>query len=331
MKKLINNPAIVVEEALLGMARAHPDLVRVNFCPNYIVRADAPQRSKVAILSGGGSGHEPMHGGYVGVGMLDAACPGPIFTSPTPDQILAAAAVVDGGAGLLFIVKNYTGDIMNFAIAAEECQSAGVPVETVLIHDDVAVQDSLYTAGRRGVGATVLAEKICGAAAETGLPLAQVAALGRKVSAQGRSMGVALTSCTVPAVGRPTFALPEAEMEIGIGIHGEPGRERMTLQPADAITKTLAATIFDDLPFPRGSRVIALVNGMGGTPLMELYIVFRHLAELCEERGITICRTLVGNYVTSLEMAGCSLTLLAVDDELLHWWDAPVHTPALRW
>jgi len=331
MKKLINNPAIVVEEALLGMARAHPDLLRVNFCPNYIVRADAPQRSKVAILSGGGSGHEPMHGGYVGVGMLDAACPGPIFTSPTPDQILAAAAVVDGGAGLLFIVKNYTGDIMNFAIAAEECQSAGVPVETVLIHDDVAVQDSLYTAGRRGVGATVLAEKICGAAAETGLPLAQVAALGRKVSAQGRSMGVALTSCTVPAVGRPTFALPEAEMEIGIGIHGEPGRERVTLQPADAITKTLAATIFDDLPFPRGSRVIALVNGMGGTPLMELYIVFRHLAELCEERGITICRTLVGNYVTSLEMAGCSLTLLAVDDELLHWWDAPVHTPALRW
>jgi dihydroxyacetone kinase-like protein len=262
---------------------------------------------------------------------LDAACPGPIFTSPTPDQILAAAAAVDGGAGLLFIVKNYTGDILNFAIAAEECQSAGVPVETVLIHDDVAVQDSLYTAGRRGVGATVLAEKICGAAAETGMPLAQVAALGRKVSEQGRSMGVALTSCTVPAVGRPTFALPENEMEIGIGIHGEPGRERMTLQPADTITEMLTATIFDDLPFQRGSRVIALVNGMGGTPLMELYIVFRHLTELCEERGITICRTLVGNYVTSLEMAGCSLTLLTVDDELLRWWDAPVHTPALRW
>jgi dihydroxyacetone kinase-like protein len=331
MKKLINNPSIVVEEALLGMARAHPHLLRVNFCPNYVVRTDAPRRDKVAVLAGGGSGHEPMHAGYVGVGMLDAACPGPIFTSPTPDQILAAAAAVDGGAGLLFIVKNYTGDILNFAIAAEECQSAGVPVETVLIHDDVAVQDSLYTAGRRGVGATVLAEKICGAAAETGMPLAQVAALGRKVSEQGRSMGVALTSCTVPAVGRPTFALPENEMEIGIGIHGEPGRERMTLQPADTITEMLTATIFDDLPFQRGSRVIALVNGMGGTPLMELYIVFRHLTELCEERGITICRTLVGNYVTSLEMAGCSLTLLTVDDELLRWWDAPVHTPALRW
>ncbi len=331
MKKLINNPSIVVEEALLGMARAHPHLLRVNFCPNYVVRTDAPRRDKVAVLAGGGSGHEPMHAGYVGVGMLDAACPGPIFTSPTPDQILAAAAAVDGGAGLLFIVKNYTGDILNFAIAAEECQSAGVPVETVLIHDDVAVQDSLYTAGRRGVGATVLAEKICGAAAETGMPLAQVAALGRKVSEQGRSMGVALTSCTVPAVGRPTFALPENEMEIGIGIHGEPGRERMTLQPADTITEMLTATIFDDLPFQRGSRVIALVNGMGGTPLMELYIVFRHLTELCEERGIIICRTLVGNYVTSLEMAGCSLTLLTVDDELLRWWDAPVHTPALRW
>ena len=331
MKKLINNPSIVVEEALLGMARAHPHLLRVNFCPNYVVRTDAPRRGKVAVLAGGGSGHEPMHAGYVGVGMLDAACPGPIFTSPTPDQILAAAAAVDGGAGLLFIVKNYTGDILNFAIAAEECQIAGVPVETVLIHDDVAVQDSLYTAGRRGVGATVLAEKICGAAAETGMPLAQVAALGRKVSEQGRSMGVALTSCTVPAVGRPTFALPEAEMEIGIGIHGEPGRERVALQPADAITEMLAATIFDDLPFARGSRVIALVNGMGGTPLMELYIIFRRLAELCEARDITISRNLIGNYVTALEMAGCSLSLLAVDDELLRWWDAPVHTPALRW
>jgi dihydroxyacetone kinase-like protein len=331
MKKLINNPSIAVEEALLGMARAHPHLLRVNFCPNYIVRADAPQRGKVAVISGGGSGHEPMHGGFVGLGMLDAACPGPIFTSPTPDQILLAAAAVDGGAGLLFIVKNYTGDVLNFDIAAEECQIAGVPVQTVLIHDDVAVEDSLYTAGRRGVGVTVLAEKICGAVAETGAPLEQVAAIGRKVSEQGRSMGMALTSCTVPAVRRPTFTLSEDEMEIGIGIHGEPGRARVTLQSADAITDLLAATIFDDLPFSRGSRVIALVNGMGGTPLMELYIVFRRLAELCEARGITISRNLIGNYVTSLEMAGCSLTLLAVDDELLHWWDAPVHTPALRW
>ena len=331
MKKLINNPSIVVEEALLGMAHAYPHLLRVNFCPNYIVRADAPRRDKVAVISGGGSGHEPLHGGFVGLGMLDAACPGPIFTSPTPEQILAAAAAVDGGAGLLFIVKNYTGDVMNFEIAAEECQTAGVPVQTVLIHDDVAVEDSLYTAGRRGVGVTVLAEKLCGAAAEAGASLEEVAAIGRKVSEQGRSMGMALTSCTVPAVGRPTFALPEDAMEIGIGIHGEPGRERVTLQTADAITDILAATIFNDLPFARGSRVIALVNGMGGTPLMELYIVFRRLAELCEARDITISRNLIGNYVTSLEMAGCSLTLLVADDELLRWWDAPVHTPALRW
>ncbi|HAJ34623.1 MAG TPA: dihydroxyacetone kinase subunit DhaK [Chloroflexi bacterium] len=331
MKKLINNPAIVVEEALSGMAHAYPHLLRVNFCPNYIVRADAPRRGKVAVIAGGGSGHEPMHGGFVGLGMLDAACPGPIFTSPSPDQILAAAAAVDGGAGLLFIVKNYTGDVLNFAIAAEECQLAGVPVQTVLIHDDVAVEDSLYTAGRRGVGVTVLAEKICGAAAEAGASLEEVAAIGRKVSEQGRSMGVALTSCIVPAVGRPTFVLPDDEMEIGIGIHGEPGRRRAPLQSADAITDILATTIFDDLPFTRGSRVIALVNGMGGTPLMELYIIFRRLAELCEERDITISRNLIGNYITALEMAGCSLTLLAVDDELLHWWDAPVHTPALRW
>lgn len=331
MKKLINNPAIVVEEALSGMARAHPQLLRVNFCPTYIVRADAPRRGKVAVIAGGGSGHEPMHGGFVGPGMLDAACPGPIFTSPTPDQILAAAAAVDGGAGLLFIVKNYTGDVMNFAIAAEECQIAGVPVQTLLIHDDVAVEDSLYTAGRRGVGLTVLAEKICGAAAEAGASLEEVVAIGRKVSEHGRSMGVALTSCIVPAVGRPTFTLPDDEMEIGIGIHGEPGRKRAPLQSADAITDMLATSIFEDLPFARGSRVIALVNGMGGTPLMELYIIFRRLAELCEERDITISRNLIGNYVTALEMAGCSLTLLAVDDELLHWWDAPVHTPALRW
>lgn len=331
MKKLINDPSIVVEEALSGMARAYPHLLRVNFCPNYVVRVDAPRRGKVAVLAGGGSGHEPLHSGYVGAGMLDAACPGPVFTSPTPDQILAAAAAVDGGAGLIFIVKNYTGDVMNFEIAAEECEIAGVPVQTVLIHDDVAVEDSLYTAGRRGVGVTMLAEKICGAAAEAGVPLETVAAIGRKVSEQGRSMGIALTSCTVPAVGRPTFALPEDEMEIGIGIHGEPGRTRVALQSADAITDILATTILNDLPFARGSRVIALVNGMGGTPLMELYIIFRRLAELCEDRGVMISRNLIGNYVTALEMAGCSLTLLAVDDDLLRWWDAPVHTPALHW
>ncbi len=331
MKKLINDPTTVVEESISGMARAHADLLRVHFDPNFIVRADAPRMGKVGVISGGGSGHEPMHNGFVGVGMLDAACPGPIFTSPTPDQIFAAACAVNGGAGVLFIIKNYTGDILNFDIAAEMCRAEGIDVASVLIHDDVAVRDSLYTAGRRGVGMTVLAEKICGAAAEAKLPLSEVAAIGRKVSEQGRSMGMALTSCIVPAVGHPTFQLDENEMEIGIGIHGEPGRERMALQSADEITNILATSIIEDLPFQRGSRIIAMVNGMGGTPLMELYIVFRHLADLCDKRGITVSRSLIGNYITSLEMAGCSITLLEVDDELLHWWDAPVHTPSLRW
>jgi dihydroxyacetone kinase-like protein len=331
MKKLINDPSSVVEEALLGMARAHPHLLRAHLDPNYIVRVEAPRPGKVALLSGGGSGHEPLHVGFVGLGMLDAACPGAVFTSPTPDQIAAASRAIHGGAGALFIVKNYTGDVLNFDIAADLCQSEGIEVATIYIHDDVAVQDSLYTAGRRGVGVTLLAEKICGAAAEAGLPLAQVAAIGRKVSDQGRSMGMALTPCIVPAVGRPTFSLRDDEMEIGIGIHGEPGRERVALQSADAITTLLATAIFDDLPFRRGSRVLAFVNGMGGTPLIELYIVFRQLAQLCEARGIAISRTLIGNYVTSLEMAGCSLTLLEVDDELLRWWDAPVHTAALHW
>jgi dihydroxyacetone kinase-like protein len=331
MKKLINDPLTVVEESMSGMARAHADLICVHFDPNFIVRVDAPRMGKVGVISGGGSGHEPMHNGFVGVGMLDAACPGPIFTSPTPDQVFAAACAVNGGAGVLFIIKNYTGDILNFDIAAEMCRAEGIDVGSVLIHDDVAVQDSLYTAGRRGVGMTVLAEKICGAAAEAKLPLGEVAAIGRKVSEQGRSMGMALTSCIVPAVGRPTFRLEENEMEIGIGIHGEPGRERTTLQSAEKITDILATTIFDDLPFRRGSRIIAMVNGMGGTPLIELYIVFRHFADLCDKRGITVSRSLIGNYMTSLEMAGCSITLLEVDDELLHWWDAPVHTPALRW
>lgn len=331
MKKLINDPSKVVEESMKGLARAHADLLRVHFDPNYIVRIDAPRAGKVGVVSGGGSGHEPMHSGFVGHGMLDAACPGPIFTSPTPDQIVAAARAVDGGAGILFIVKNYTGDILNFDIAAELCRSEGIEVESVLIHDDVAVEDSLYTAGRRGVGLTIFAEKICGAAAEAGLSLAEVAAIGREVSARGRSMGMALTPCIVPAVGQPTFTLKEDEMEIGIGIHGEPGRQRSKLLRADEITDILATTIFDDLPFRRGSEAIVMVNGMGGTPLMELYIVFRHLAELCDARGIVIRRNLIGNYITSLEMAGCSITMMEVDDHLLRWWDAPVRTPALRW
>ena len=331
MKKLINRPEAVVQEALQGMARAYPTLVRVNLDPAFVVRADAPVRGKVAILSGGGSGHEPMHGGFVGRGMLDAACPGAVFTSPTPDQVLAASQIVDGGAGLLYIVKNYTGDVLNFEMAAELAIAEGINVTSVIIDDDVAVQDSLYTAGRRGVGATVLAEKIAGAAAEASQPLLRVAALCRQVNESSRSMGVALTSCTVPAVGRPTFSLSENEMEIGIGIHGEPGRERRTLQNADAITELLASAILDDLPFRRGDRAIVMVNGMGGTPQIELYIIFRRLAAICDERGISIARSLVGNYITALEMAGCSLTILRADDELLRLWDAPVHTPALHW
>ena len=331
MKKLINRPEEVVHEALQGLARAHPGLVRVNLDPAYIVRADAPVRGKVAVLSGGGSGHEPLHGGFVGRGMLDAACPGAVFTSPTPDQMLAATLAVDGGAGVLYIVKNYTGDVLNFEMAAELAEAEGVTVASVLIDDDVAVRDSLFTAGRRGVGATVLAEKIAGAAAEAGLPLARVAGFCRQVNEASRSMGMALTSCTAPAVGRPTFSLSETEMEMGIGIHGEPGRERRPLQDADAITDILATAVMDDLPFRRGDRAIVMVNGMGGTPLVELYIVFRRLAAICDDRGVTIARSLVGNYVTSLEMAGCSLTLLRADEELLRLWDAPVHTPALHW
>ncbi len=331
MKKLINHPADVVKEALQGMAVAHGDLVKVFFDPNYIVRADAPVIGKVGVLSGGGSGHEPMHGGFVGLGMLDAACPGAVFTSPTPDQILAATRAVSGGAGVLHIVKNYTGDVMNFEMAADLARSEGVAVESVVIDDDVAVKDSLYTAGRRGVGLTVLVEKIAGAAAEQRRPLQEVAELCRKVNARGRSMGMALTSCTVPQVGRPTFNLPEDEMEIGIGIHGEPGRTRMKLTPAAAITALLANAILDDLPFKEGDAVLAFVNGMGGTPLMELYIVYNELARICAGRNIKIARNLVGSYITSLEMAGCSITLLKLDDELMRLWDAPVKTPALRW
>ncbi len=331
MKKLINAPEHAVEEALAGMQCAHSHLLRVHFNPNFVARCDAPQPGKVAIISGGGSGHEPMHAGFVGAGMLDAACPGAFFTSPTPDQMVEAAKTVHGGAGVLFIVKNYTGDVMNFEIAAEFCAVEGIEVEHIVVNDDVAVQDSSFTAGRRGVGTAVLAEKLCGAAAEEGQSLAQIAELGRAVNGRGRSMGMALTSCIVPAVGRPTFAIGEAEMEIGVGIHGEPGRRRMSLRTADEITDILAETIFDDLPFRSGSRVIAMVNGMGGTPLVELYIVYRRLAELCDARGITIARNLIGNYITSLEMAGCSITLLDVDDELLRLWDAPVRTAAIHW
>ncbi len=331
MKKLINQPENVVKEALAGMLAAHPDLIRVDFAQQIIVRKDAPIQGKVGVISGGGSGHEPMHGGFVGYGMLDAACPGEVFTSPVPDQMLAATQAVNGGAGVLHVVKNYTGDVLNFEMAAELAAAEGIQVEAVVTNDDVAVQDSLYTAGRRGVGVTVLLEKIVGGLAETGAPLSAVAALARKVNNHGRSMGMALTSCTVPAAGKPTFDLGEDEMEIGIGIHGEPGRRRVKLASAAEVTEMLATPIIEDLGLKAGDQVLAFVNGMGGTPLIELYIVFDALHRILHGKNVTITRNLVGSYITSLEMAGASITLVRLDDELTRYWDAPVHTPALRW
>ena len=331
MKKLINQVDDVVKEELMGMAAAHADLIRVDLEQQIVVRKDAPVQGKVGVISGGGSGHEPMHGGYVGRGMLDAACPGAVFTSPVPDQMLAATRAVNGGAGVLHVVKNYTGDVLNFEMAAELAAADGIEVESVVTNDDVAVQDSLYTAGRRGVGVTVLLEKIVGGFADTGAPLAQVAALARKVNNQGRSMGMALTSCIVPAAGKPTFDLGEDEMEIGIGIHGEPGRRRVKLATADEITEMLTTPVVEDLGLKSGEQVLAMVNGMGGTPLIELYIVYNALNRILSGRNISIARCLVGNYITSLEMAGCSITLVRLDDELTKYWDAPVHTPALRW
>jgi phosphoenolpyruvate---glycerone phosphotransferase subunit DhaK len=331
MKKLINNPEDVVREELEGLALAHSDLLKVNFDPNFVYRADSPVQGKVAVISGGGSGHEPMHGGFVGMGMLDAACPGAVFTSPTPDQMLEATKKVDGGAGVLHIVKNYTGDIMNFEMAADLAKAEGISVESVVIDDDVAVQDSLYTAGRRGVGSTVLAEKLTGAAAEEGCPLPFVVEICNKVKDYGRSMGMALTSCTVPHVGKPTFDLPEDEIEIGIGIHGEPGRMRMKHKTADEVTEMLMEPILKDIPYKAGDQVLLFVNGMGGTPPIELYIVYRKAYEIAEKHGLKIVRSLVGSYITSLEMAGTSISMLKMDDELLKYWDAPVKTPGLRW
>jgi phosphoenolpyruvate---glycerone phosphotransferase subunit DhaK len=331
VKKLINDPGDVVAQALLGVEAAHPTL-RVDHQHKIIYRGDAPRPGKVGIISGGGSGHEPMHGGFVGPGMLDAACAGEIFTSPVPDQMLEATRRVDGGAGVLHVVKNYTGDVMNFDMAAEMAAAeTGVDVVAVVTDDDVAVQDSLYTAGRRGVGVTVLLEKIAGAAAERGQPLGQVAEVARRVNANGRSMGMALTSCVVPAVGKPTFELGDEEMEIGIGIHGEPGRHRVPLAGAREIAAMLVEPILTDLPFASGEAVIAFVNGMGGTPLIELYVMYHEVARILGSAGVVVARSLVGSYITSLEMAGCSVTLLKLTDDLLDLWDAPVRTPALRW
>ncbi|GAA1062144.1 dihydroxyacetone kinase subunit DhaK [Agromyces bracchium] len=331
MKKIINDPKRVVDESVAGFGLAHADLVRVETDPIHVVRADAPVAGKVGLVSGGGSGHEPLHAGFVGPGMLDAAVPGAVFTSPTPDPILAATKAVDGGKGVLHIVKNYTGDVLNFETAADLAAADGIEVRAVVTNDDVAVKDSLYTAGRRGVGGTVLVEKIAGAAADRGDSLDGVAEIAERVNANVRSMGMALTPCIVPHAGEPSFTLAEDEVEIGIGIHGEPGRERIKLEPADAIVDRLLTPIIEDLPYSSGDRVLLFVNGMGGTPQIELYIAYRRAAEVLAEKGITIERSLVGNYITSLEMQGFSLTVLKLDDEMIGLWDAPVHTAALRW
>lgn len=331
MKKLINDPRSVVDEAVAGMAVAHPDLIEVHTDPIYLIRKGAPDTGKVALVSGGGSGHEPLHGGFVGFGMLAAAVPGPVFTSPTPDPILAATKAVDGGAGVLHIVKNYTGDVLNFETAADLAAAEGIEVRTVVVDDDVAVKDSLYTAGRRGVAGTVLVEKIAGAAAQRGDDLASVADIAERVNAAVRSMGVALTAPVVPHAGEPSFDISDQEIEIGIGIHGEPGRERIALEPADAIVDRILTPILEDLPFNSGDRVLLFVNGMGGTPLVELYVAFRRAAEVLANHGVDVVRSLVGNYVTSLEMQGFSISVLRLDDELTALWDAPVSTAALRW
>ncbi|MCB9947842.1 MAG: dihydroxyacetone kinase subunit DhaK [Rhodospirillaceae bacterium] len=328
MKKFINTVDAFLGESLAGFAAAHADIVRISQDPAFIVRSGGPATGKVAVLSGGGSGHEPLHGGFVGRGMLSAACPGQVFTSPTPDQILAAAQAADGGAGVLFIVKNYSGDIMNFEMAAEMLDGANA---TVITNDDVAVEDSSFTTGRRGVAGTMVVEKIVGAAAEEGADLETCRALGDRVNKATGSMGVALTSCTVPAAGSPTFQIGDDEMEMGVGIHGEPGRRRMKLAPADAIVAEMVDTILRDLKPAAGSRALLLVNGFGGTPLLELYVVYNTALRLVGAAGVTVARSLVGNYTTSLDMAGCSITVTLADDEMLRLWDAPVHTAGLRW
>lgn len=328
MKKMMNAVDSVLTESLRGFGVAHADIVSVSLDPMFVTRKSGRKHGRVVLVSGGGSGHEPMHAGFVGYGMLDAACPGQVFTSPTPDQMLAAAQAVYGGAGVLFIVKNYAGDVMNFEMAGE---LAEFPIETVLTNDDVAVESSLHSQGRRGVAATVLIEKMVGAAAEKGADLAACKALGDRINAASGTMGIALTSCTVPAAGTPTFEIGENELEMGVGIHGEPGRRRVQMMSADAIAEEIFTAICDDIKPEPGQEVLLLVNGMGGTPLLELYGMFDSGRRQCEKRGLTIARSLVGNYCTSLEMAGCSITLVKLDAEMTELWDAPVHTAAMRW
>lgn len=326
MKKFLNSVDTVLTESLDGFAAAHSDILLLGEGHKF-VRRRTLRPGKVALISGGGSGHEPLHAGFVGHGMLDAACPGQVFTSPTPDQMLEAAASVNTGVGCLFIVKNYEGDLMNFDMAAEMTEG----VMQVVTNDDVAVEDSLYTTGRRGVAGTLVVEKIVGAAAEEGRVLADLRALGERVNAATRSMGVALTSCTVPAAGRPTFDIGDGEMEFGVGIHGEPGRRRDRLKSADEIADEVCAAIAADLGAGSQGKALLFVNGFGGTPSMELYLMYNAARRIFEQRGVTVVRSLVGSYVTSLDMAGCSITLSMLDDETARLWDAPVHTAALRW
>jgi dihydroxyacetone kinase-like protein len=330
MKKFLNTPETFLQDALAGVAAAHPSL-RVDAVQHIITRAEATWPGKVALISGGGSGHEPLHGGFVGTGMLDAACPGEIFTSPVPDQMHAAAKAVEGGAGVVFIVKNYTGDVMNFQLAAELADDDGITVQTVLVDDDVAVKDSTWTAGRRGTGATVFVEKIAGALAEQGAPLTAVAEIGRRVNAASRSFAVALTACTTPAAGRPGFELPEDEIEVGVGIHGEPGRSREKIRSGRQIAADMLEAILADQPLSPGDQTIVMLNGLGATPLIELYLLFGEIAARLSDQGVSIARSLVGNYITSLDMAGASLTVCRADEQMLALWDAPVATPALRW
>ena len=329
MKKLINQVDAVLTESLDGFCAAHSDIVSIGGGHKF-VRRRSLKPGKVALISGGGSGHEPLHAGFVGRGMLDAACPGQVFTSPTPDQMLEAAQAVNGGAGILFIVKNYEGDVMNFDMAAEMATEIGAETASVRTNDDVAVEDSTYTTGRRGVAGTLVVEKIVGAAAEEGRDLVALKSLGDSVNRRTRSMGVALTSCTVPAAGKPTFDIGDSEMEMGVGIHGEPGRRRVALKPAGAIVDEMMGAILGDLGESKGDALL-LVNGFGGTPLMELYLVYHAARQRLEKHGLNAARSLVGNYVTSLDMAGCSLTVTMLDAETTKLWDAPVHTPALRW
>jgi dihydroxyacetone kinase-like protein len=327
MKKFINTVDTLLDESLLGFAKAHADIIQLNSQPRFVKRIKPKAPGKVALISGGGSGHEPLHTGFVGLGMLDAACPGQIFTSPTPDQMLAAAQAVENGGGVLFIVKNYAGDVMNFEIAAEMLD---YPNATVLVSDDVSLPKT-HSIGRRGVAGTLIIEKILGAAAEQGANLASCKMLGDKINLATASMGVALTSCTVPALGKPTFEIAENEMEMGVGIHGERGRETMRLVSATEIIEHMVNIINAELKPEKGQRALLLINGFGGTPLLELHLIYDLVAQFFEKQGLNICRSLVGNYITSLDMAGCSITLSLLDDEMIRLWDEPVHTATLRW